>query len=225
MRTVIIANGELSDPIRARALIRADDRLIAADGGARHCRAMGLAPHVVIGDFDSLSPADLAALEAGGARLVRHPARKDETDLELAVRLAIAEGSNDILVLGALGGRWDQTLANLLLPALFPSTLPPAMGGAGGGPRLRLADGEQQIYLIRGRAQIEGQVGDIVSLIPIGGDAAGITTEGLEYPLTEGRLPFGASLGISNALTSDTATVTVEQGMVLCVVIGERSSQ
>lgn len=225
MRTIIVANGELRPVAReaARAAIRAGDRLIAADGGAHHCRAMGLTPHVVVGDFDSLSPADVAALEAGGARLVRHPSRKDETDLELAVRLAIAEGADDILILGALGGRWDQTLANLLFSALFHSSLPSSSSkeGSGAGARLRLVDGAQQIYLIRGKGEIAGQAGDTVSLISIGGDALGVTTTGLEYPLADGMLPFGATLGVSNRLTTQSATVTVREGLVLCVVISK----
>ncbi len=212
VRVLIVANGELSLDSRqaARSLARPGDRVIAADGGALHCRALGLRPEAVIGDFDSLSPQDLAELEAGGARLVRHPVRKDQTDLELAVRFAVEMGADDILVLAALGGRWDQTLANLLLPAL------PGLKSA----RLRLVDGRQQIYLIRGTERVEGRPGDTVSLIPIGGDARGVTTDGLEYPLARGTLPFGSTLGISNVLLSEAATVTVEEGMVLCVVIG-----
>jgi thiamine pyrophosphokinase len=213
VRAVIVANGELSPETRqaARSLARPGDRLIAADGGALHCRALGLRPEVVIGDFDSLAPADLAALEAEGVRLVRHPARKDQTDLELAVRWAVEAGCDDILVLAALGGRWDQTLANLLLPAL------PGLETV----RLRLVDGRQQVYLIRGTERVEGHPGDIVSLVPIGGDARGVTTEELDYPLARGTLPFGSTLGISNVLVADAATVTVEEGMVLCVVIGK----
>jgi thiamine pyrophosphokinase len=196
------------------ALLRPDDRLIAADGGALHCRALGLRPEVVIGDFDSLTQADLAELEAAGSRLLRYPARKDETDLELALRWAVEQGATDILVLGALGGRWDQTLANLLLPALFAPN--------GSAPRIRLVDGHQQIYLIRERGQIDGGPGDIVSLIPIGGEARGVTTVGLEYPLLNGTLPFGATLGISNVLIGEAATVTIEEGVVVCVVISDQ---
>ena len=210
---MIVANGELGPGARqaARALVRPGDRVIAADGGALHCRALGLTPETVIGDFDSLTPPDLAALEAAGARLVRHPVRKDQTDLELAVRWAVETGADDIVVLAALGGRWDQTLANLLLPAL------PGLGQA----RLRLVDGDQQIYLIRGKGRIEGRPGDTVSLIPIGGEARGVTTDGLDYPLQRGTLPFGSTLGVSNALSAEAATVTVEVGTVLCVVIGK----
>ncbi len=218
MRALIFANGVLGPdaPETVRALnLGPADRIIAADGGAVHCRALGLRPHVVIGDFDSLAPADLAALEAAGAQVVRHPARKDQTDLELALRWAVAEGADDIVVLAALGGRWDQTLANLLLPAL------PGLNRA----RLRLVDGTQQIYLIQDEARIEGAPGDIVSLIPISGAARGVTTAGLEYPLDRGTLPFGSTLGISNQLVGATARVTVEEGTVLCVVIGAKDKE
>jgi thiamine pyrophosphokinase len=223
-RTIIFANGLLADPAAARAAVGPADRLIAADGGLHHLLALGLSPHVLIGDLDSVEPAQAAAAQAGGARVERFSARKDQTDLELAVRLAVAEsgaeGAGDILIFGALGARWDQTLANLLLLAH------PDFRGA----RLRLVDGAQQIYLIQGQAVIEGQPGDTVSLISLQGDARGVTTQGLEYPLERGSLYFGSTLGVSNVLLGTQATVTVEEGLVACVVIGnshpndERSS-
>jgi thiamine pyrophosphokinase len=209
-RTIIFANGLLADPAAARAAIRPADRLIAADGGLHHLQALGLAPHVLIGDLDSVEPAAAAAFEASGSRVERFSPRKDQTDLELAVRLARAEGARDILIFGALGARWDQTLANLLLLAH------PDFRGA----QIRLIDGAQQITLIHGQAVIEGQPGDTVSLISLQGDARGVTTDGLEYPLQRGRLAFGSTLGVSNVLLGREATVTVEEGLLACVVIG-----
>jgi len=210
-RTIIFANGQLADPALARAVIAPTDRLIAADGGLHHLLAMGLRPHVLIGDLDSVDPA-----QASAARVERFSPRKDQTDLELAVRLAVAEGAAhggaDILIFGALGARWDQTLANLLLLA-HPDFR---------AVRLRLIDGAQQIYLLQGRAVIEGQPGDTVSLISLQGDARGVTTQGLEYPLQNGRLAFGSTLGVSNMLLGTEAVVTVDEGLVACVVIGTR---
>ena len=87
--------------------------------------------------------------------------------------------------------------------------------------RVRLLDGAQQVYLVQGETRIEGQPGDTVSLIALGGDAHGVTTQGLEYPLTEGTLPFGSTLGISNVLAGERATVRVREGVVACVVGGE----
>jgi thiamine pyrophosphokinase len=211
LRAVIFANGQLNDLEAARAALQAGDLLIAADGGALHCRRMGLTPSVVIGDFDSLSEVDLQALELAGANLVRYPERKDFTDLELALRYAAEEGAGEILVLGGLGSRWDQTVANLLLPAAagFESS------------RIRLLDGSQEILLIRDgeTLALSGEPGDIVSLVPLGGEARGVVTIGLEYPLHGETLAFGSSRGISNVIHSPDASVTLEQGLLLCVLI------
>jgi thiamine pyrophosphokinase len=214
-RTIIFANGLLTDPASARAALRPGDRLIAADGGLHHLQKLGLRPDVLIGDLDSVEPAEAEAVQNAGGQVIRHPVRKDETDLELAVRLARAEGAGDILVFGALGGRWDQTLANLLLLAHtdFRSA------------RLRLIDGAQQIYLVQGETQIEGQPGDTVSLISLQGDARGVTTEGLEYPLRDGQLPFGSTLGISNVLVDRQARVSVQDGLLVCIVIGQTATR
>jgi thiamine pyrophosphokinase len=210
-RTIIFANGILSDPAAARAALRPTDRLIAADGGLHHLQLLDRVPDVLIGDLDSVEPDEVEAVRQAGGRVERFPVRKDKTDLELAVRLALAEGAGDILVFGALGGRWDQTLANLLLLAHadFRSV------------RLRLLDGTQQIYLIQAAARIEGRPGDTVSLISLQGDARGVTTDGLEYPLQNGELCFGSTLGISNVLVGEQATVSVQDGLVACIVIGQ----
>jgi thiamine pyrophosphokinase len=211
LRAVIFANGILNDPHQVLAALQEGDILIAADGGARHCRALGLTPAVVIGDFDSLSADELAQLEMDGAQVVRYPARKDFTDLELALQHSVSLGADEILVFGALGARWDQTLANLLLPA------------APGLERvcIRLLDGPQEIALLRAGEvhALSGQAGDIVSLVPLGGHAQGITTTGLEYPLTDGTLYFGATRGISNVMLGQQATVRLEDGMLLCTII------
>jgi thiamine pyrophosphokinase len=209
---VIFANGILHDDVYTlHTVIHSHDVIIAADGGARHCRALGIAPTVVIGDFDSLTDEELAALEAAGTQVIRHPARKDSTDLELALQHAVSLGADEILVLGALGARWDQTLTNFLLPAA------PGLERA----RIRLLDGSQEISLLRGGNSLElmGRPGDTVSLIPLGGNARDITTAGLEYPLERGTLHFGATRGVSNVLLGKQATVSLEEGLLLCIVI------
>ena len=211
MRAVIFANGTLNDPRQSLAAIQAGDIVIAADGGARHCRALELTPAVVLGDFDSLSTEELAQLEREGVQVVRYPSRKDFTDLELALQHAVCLGADEILVFGALGARWDQTLANLLLPAA------PGLEQV----CIRLLDGPQEIALLRaGEAHtLSGQAGDTVSLIPLGGDARGITTAGLEYSLVDGTLYFGATRGISNVLLGEQATVRLQDGLLLCTII------
>lgn len=210
MRTVILANGEPPTAAELSRWLRPGDRLICADGGGRAALAAGLKPDVVVGDFDSLSEAELGALASGGAALERHRRDKDETDLELALERAAREGARDIVVLGALGGRFDHALANALLLAL------PALRGR----RARLAAGNEEIALIRGgeTAELTGAPGDLVSLIPLG-DATGIVTEGLQYPLRGEALRAGPARGVSNTLTSARATVFVEAGLLLRIQI------
>ncbi len=215
MRALVFANGTLNEPGGIRDLLRTDDQIIAADGGARHCQRAGLLPQVVIGDFDSLSAAELMALESAGAQILRYPERKDFTDLELALQYAVSVGVSEALLFGALGDRWDQTLANLLLPAA------PGLQSL----QIRLVDGRQEISLLRPGAPlaIQGKVGETVSLIPLGGDVQGITTSGLEYALHGETLYFGATRGISNLLVQEQATVQVEEGLLLCIIIHTRN--
>lgn len=208
MRALIFANGELLLPQHARRLVRPDDLIIAADGGRRHAAALGLTPRVVIGDLDSLTAGEREALEAAGVELISFPARKDETDLELALGYAVRAGAGEILILGALGGRLDQTIANLVLLAL------PELEGVD----VRVVAGSQTAFLIRGEATIRGCPGDTVSLIPWGGDAFGIYADGLEWPLHNEPLYFGPARGVSNVLLSEEAHIRVRRGLLLCVV-------
>ena len=209
MRAVIFANGRFPDPAAHRHLIRPDDLIVAADGGTAHARALGLAPHVIIGDLDSLEPGLRAELAEAGTQFLAHPPAKDETDLELALLYAVQQGAEEILILGALGGRIDQTVANLLLLAH------PTLAWV----RARVVEGNQTAFLIRGEALIEGAPGDTVSLIPLGGDARGVTAEGLRWPLHDDTLRFGPARGVSNVLLGRQARVRVREGTLLCVVI------
>ena len=210
-RAVIFANGELSDPAAARAALREEDVVLAADGGARHCRALGIRPDALIGDFDSLESSEVEEFAAEWVEILRHPARKDFTDLELAMRHARSLDVEEILVLGALGKRWDQTLANLLLPAEEDYRT----------VQIRLIDGKQEVLLGRGGStlRLHGRAGDTVSLIPLAGEAGPVTTQGLEYPLRAEMLAFGSTRGVSNVMLGETASIEIEQGMLLCVVI------
>ena len=210
MRAVIFANGQLNGLVK----LQPEDLIIAADGGAQHCLRLGIRPQVVIGDFDSVGGDELETLRGQGAEIIAFPARKDYTDLELALLEAQKRGAKQILLLAALGARWDQSLANILLPAAFP------------GLRISLVDGPQEISFIHPGETLEitGRAGDTVSLIPLGGDAKGITTHGLEYPLAAETLRLGSTRGISNVLlhqasAADRASVTLGAGLLLCAVI------
>src|SRR4051794_993298 len=153
------------------------DLVIGADGGARHAVALGRAIDLWVGDGDSIGAAALAELAASGVPIERSPVDKDETDAELAIRAAVDRDARRITILGALGGaRFDHALANAWLLAH------PGLGGRDA----ILLDAAVRIRLVgAGRADLSGRVGDVVSLLPFGGDATGLVTSGLRYPLVD----------------------------------------
>jgi thiamine pyrophosphokinase len=209
MKAIIIANGQIHDDDFCRSLVAPTDLVVCADGGASNALALGLAPDVVIGDLDSLDEDLRFRLEKMHCQFIVHPARKDETDLELAVKYAAEQGAQEMLILGALGYRLDHTLANILLLTL---------------PELRfvhakIINGGQEVFLIRDEALIKGQVGDTLSLLPLTEEVRGIYTKGLEYPLENGTLYRGPARGVSNVLTGPQARVHVGQGLLLAVII------
>ena len=209
-KSIVLANGPLDDlaPLRERLAAWGEAEVIAADGGARLAARLGLRPQIVIGDLDSLDPQERQALVEARVRLQASPADKDETDLELALRLAVAGGAEQIAVLGALGGRLDMTLANVLL--LADDRL--------AGVEVQLWHGEQTAWIIRPPGgELPGRAGDSLSLIPLGGPAAGITTHNLAYPLLDETLSVGPARGLSNVIRTAPASVRLAAGRLLAV--------
>ncbi len=205
MRIIIFANGNLPNPEKARTLLRPDDFILCADGGTRHALALGLTPNVVIGDLDSVTEEERRKMKELGVETIQHPTDKSETDLELAINHALTLNPSQILILAALGGRMDQTLANIaLLSDLRLSTFD-----------IRLSDGVEEIFFCRDQVQVEGRSGDIVSLIPWQGEVNGVFTENLRWHLHHETLYPEKTRGISNEMTADVATVSIKSGLLL----------
>ena len=213
MRIIIFANGELPNLQKASALIKQDDFIICADGGIRHALAMGLTPHILIGDLDSLpstfQPFDNAQgkLSTFNGEVILFPKDKNETDLELAINHAVTLNPKQILIVAALGGRIDQTLANItLLSNLQLSTCD-----------MRLSDGVEEIFFCKDQVEVRGRSGDIVSLIPWQGNVEGVVTENLKWKLKYETLYSDKTRGISNEMTSNLATIAIKKGLLLIV--------
>ncbi len=206
MTIFVFANGEVERTEWIRPLLPHASVIIAADGGTRHLFALAQPPDVVVGDMDSLPSEMLDWLETTATRRITHPAAKDETDLELALLLAL-DYDGPIWVFGALGGRLDQTLANILLLAH------PALHGRS----VQLVNEYERAWLVEGETMVNGRAGDIVSLIPLDGDVTIEATIGLEWPLRDDVLAFGPARGVSNVMTEDTAEVRLTAGRLLCV--------
>jgi len=207
-RAILFVNGELSSPTTIRSLIREDDVIICADGGARHALALGLEPDLVIGDLDSISPEELDALQQPGCQIERHPIDKDATDLELALLAAGRIGIDEVILVAALGGRLDQSLGNLLLMA----------SSSFANLRLTLVDGRQTATLVRDQITLTGDMGDIVSTLALSPVVTGLTYHnGLRWPLQDATLPFGSTRGISNELTQEEALISLRTGILLVI--------
>jgi thiamine pyrophosphokinase len=209
MAAVIFAGGDAPAP-GSLADIPAGALLVAADSGLRHALAAGLVVDVVVGDLDSVEPADLDAAIAAGSTVERHPADKDATDLELALQTARARGARQVIVVGAGGGRLDHFLANALLLAS------PEFADL----EIEARIGDATATVVRAAIEIRGLPGDLVTLLPLGGPARGIRTRGLRWTLDGEDLLPGSSRGVSNELDAPIAQVTLDDGVLLVVQPG-----
>ena len=203
---IVVAGGGPSQaaapgPLPPRATV------IAADGGVDRALALGLRVDVAIGDFDSITPEGLAAAEAAGARVERHPAAKDATDLELALDAAVALSPSRVLVVGHDGGRLDHLLAVLLLLG----------SDRYAGVEVDAYLGRAWTHVVRRERTLHGTIGEIVSLLPLHGPAENVTTAGLEYPLRGETLPPGSSRGVSNVFAAGTAHIAVGCGTLIAL--------
>ena len=205
-RAIVLANG---DPVAGGLQLPDDALVIAADGGLALAQALGLSVDVVVGDMDSVTPDDLDAAERSGARIERHPRDKQATDLELALDAAIAAGATEITIVGGTGGRLDHLLANaLLLTAHRYAAI--TLRWTNGVHTVWPCDTARPVHL-------HGHRGDLVSLIPVGGAAHGMTTTGFRWELDGDDLIHGSTRGISNEMTATEATVAVSRGRLLVV--------
>ena len=219
-RAIVLADGDVSELSALDAAWpgwSADVAfVVAADGGARHAGRLGLRIDHWVGDGDSIDPDELDRLRGSGIPIDLVAADKDQSDTELAIGAAVASGAQEVVVLGAFGGRrLDHAIANLTLlahPALGPR---PAV----------LLDGSARVRLVRApgpdggavATRLPGRIGDLVSLIPFGADADGIQTEGLHYPLRDETLALGSARGLSNVRRSADASFVLGRGAILVI--------
>lgn len=203
---LIVAGGARPDPLVMKAL-PPFDFCVAADSGADNARSVGLTVDAIVGDMDSVSAETLHALKIRAVEVVEHPSKKDRTDLELAMARALAEKPERLVVIGIGGGRLDHELANMAVLASEES----------GTVRVEGLVGSARLTVIRGSMAVTGALGETVSLLPMLGDAEGVTTEGLEYELQDEPLLATAARGISNRFVANQALISVRRGVLLVI--------
>jgi len=206
MVVVVVAGGDAPAPSAALA-VPLGAPVVAADKGLEHALALGLEVTVAVGDFDSAAPEAVEVAEAAGVRIERHPHEKDATDLELALDVAAARSPGRILVLASGGGRLDHLLSAALLLA----------SDRYASRQVDAFFGEARVHVVRGERVLGGAPGEILTLLAATGQAKGVRTEGLVYPLRGETLEPGSSRGVSNVFADTTARISVERGVVLAI--------
>lgn len=209
MRTAIIFCG--GGPPRRPIDVPEGAFVVAADVGLAAAARLGVAVDLLVGDLDSLSPADVEAFEGGGGEVRRYPEDKDATDLDLAITEALVAGAGRIVVVGGDGGRLDHLLANAVVLA---------------SPRYAAVEvdailGASLLHVVRGRRELTGVPGELISLLALGGPARGVRSAGLRWALDGASLEPGSSLGISNRFDAERAVIEVADGVVLAIRPGD----
>lgn len=208
---VVLVDGDHHD--QHLPAVPAGAEVIAADGGASLADLLGLRLDVVIGDLDSIDPVVLERARAAGVEVERHPVDKDRTDLDLALGRALASGTARIDVIGGAGGRRSHDLANLNLVA----------SARWCAVELRWWCGSALMIPVHRTLELDVDPGTLVNLVPVAGDAVGVTTAGLRWPLRGETLPLGTTRGVSNVADRSRIGVHVDGGVVALVIDDARS--
>ena len=197
---IVFSGGDPVAPTLGHRLPR-PDLVIAADSGYHVAQLLGFRVDLVIGDLDSID----ADVDLGHTEVVRHPADKEESDLELALAAVSARRATNLVVVGGGGGRLDHLLVNAAVIAGYK-------GGV-----VTWYTGAETVYVVARARTITGSPGDLVTLLALSGDAIGVTTKGLRYPLDRETLFFGSARGLSNVMLTTEGEVTVESGVLIAV--------
>jgi thiamine pyrophosphokinase len=201
-RIAAICNGPIENIAKIKEKIKKFSTLIAVDGGINHCSKLGIRPDLIVGDFDSADPTFLK--DFGDIPEKRYPKDKDKTDLEIALELIFHANIEAISIFGALGGRTDHTLGNLILLSRYPG-------------KVFLETDNERLFVIDQQAEIATYPSQLISLIPLNGPVTGIDTENLKWELKNGTLDK-QFIGISNEALGQRIMISVKEGDLLCCV-------
>lgn len=206
MRAVILSGGRIKDYEYVKKFTK-NALIICADKGYNHSVKMGVKPHILIGDFDSVG----SLPDDNNIEKISYPADKDKTDTHLALEYAFNRNFEEILIFGAIGSRMDHTLSNILMTITYSG-------------KITVMDEHNKIWSVRDSIILHEEPGTIVSILPIG-QVYGVTTSGLKYPLYKKDIDVTKepSLGISNVMTEKKAEITVEKGVIIVMVTSDRS--
>lgn len=214
-KCILVCAGELG--LKAIPM-EEEDFVIAVDGGLGYCTALRIEPDLVLGDFDSVGEREtgtIASLQAQDPRrLVRLPREKDDTDTIAALKEGLRRGYTEFRIYGGMGGRFDHTFANIQALLFLRNH----------GARGCLADSVGEMYVLKDEKICfpRGRKG-ILSLFSLVEESRGVTIEGMKYLLDQATVRNDFPVGISNEFIGEEASVAVEQGTLVCVILYEES--
>ncbi len=204
-RCAVILDGQAPQSHEVAERLLKADWCVAADGGAAYALACGRVPDMIVGDMDSADGQLLSYCQEHGASLRKLSCEKDETDGEMAMRAALETGCDEILLFGFSGGRLDHLLANIGMAYEFFTR----------GTNINLVDDGFEGYFSNGFLEVSGEVGDVLSLIPMTPKVSGVTLQGLMYPLDNATLFTGVSRSLCNELAEPLCRVSHKEGILL----------
>lgn len=218
---VVLAGGAFTQQVMPASLRRRSEcsggdesfLVVAADSGADLAARLGISVDIVVGDLDSVSPQTLAAARDAGAEIRHYPTDKDQTDLELALAIAVEAGATQLVVLGGAGGRFDHLLANVgVIAAAAQRHRPVSVAAWIGEAFVAFLDAST-----RDTWTADLPEATTLSVLPWSGDAV-VSEAGVRWPLSRHRLTAGSALGVSNEALGGGVVVTVHEGTALVII-------
>lgn len=209
MVALIIANGDEVDKISLENMNI--DYVICADGGLEKAEKLQVVPDLILGDFDSVNGDVLEKYKKSNSEIMKFPAEKDFTDMELSIETAVKKGFKDIVLVGATGGpRLDHSLANMMLLEKYYQL----------GINIIIIDNKNKIQIVADNCNmlLNKKEGSFVSLIPLTENISGLTLEGFKYPLDRVVVKRGSTLCVSNEIILDKGRIILESGTALLFI-------
>lgn len=203
-RCVIVGGADIENYDAVCRKIRNDDYFIYCDSGLRHMEKLGVAPNLIVGDFDSHENPNI------NIETIVLPCEKDDTDTFFAAKEAVKRGFDEFILIGTVGGRLDHTLGNVSV-LLYLFSL---------GKKAEMIDDFSEMQIVSSETVFVDSSYSYFSLLNITGEAEGITEKNAKFPLENAKITCEYQYGISNeVLPGETAEITVEKGKALLIKV------
>lgn len=210
MNTIIVSGGNVDIEFLNKTLTNFSyDNIIAVDKGLESLYLLKVLPNHIVGDFDSVNKSIFDFYNDKDIPIHKYNPEKDYTDTDIAIKLAISLNSTNITIIGATGTRLDHTIANIhILCGCLEKKISCA-----------IMDPHNKIFLIDSKIELEKSniYGKYISLIPLTSRVLGVTLKGFKYPLQDYTLKIGESLGISNEIVDNVATIDIKEGILIVI--------